>query len=149
MTNEQKTEISFAIKEYLKTRHSSIAIGSTIHNFYDNHLLCQNLEFLHCAEITGGADGQIVSLGGDSVEIVTYFFQLSDDDQKTAKVSLEDFDDSLPAFQEYLLPSREFTHLWDSLVYDSDIQTRLLALSQKSILFSDHSVDQSLISWNR
>lgn len=44
---------------------------------------------------------------------------------------------------------RRFHGLWDSLVYDSDIQGRLLAHAATSLHFSRHGVDTNLVAWNK
>ena len=44
---------------------------------------------------------------------------------------------------------RKFKGLWESLVYDSDIQQRLLAHASTSLQFSRHGVDTNLVAWNK
>jgi SpoVK/Ycf46/Vps4 family AAA+-type ATPase len=43
----------------------------------------------------------------------------------------------------------EFHHLWDTLVYDSDVKQELLDFARTTLLFSDRGVDSNLVTWNR
>lgn len=43
----------------------------------------------------------------------------------------------------------EFHHLWDTLIYDSDIKQELLDFARTTLRFSDCGVDPNIVSWNR
>lgn len=58
-------------------------------------------------------------------------------------------DENIVSFREWTLPTGEFGNLWDSLVYEENIPDKLLNYVQAAMIFSDRSVDQSLVSWNR
>ena len=53
------------------------------------------------------------------------------------------------AFQLWTLPALEFDGLWESLVYDEEVQPRLLRYVSTAMRFSAAGVDHRLISWNR
>jgi hypothetical protein len=55
----------------------------------------------------------------------------------------------VPACQQYLLPSREFHGVWDSLVFDTGVKDELLAYAQTAMLFADRGVDTNLVGFNR
>ncbi len=56
------------------------------------------------------------------VHPVVHVFQLSEegaaDDDAT--------EDAVSVYREWMLPAREFHNLWDSLLYEEDIKSRLL-----------------------
>ncbi|RXG61602.1 Pachytene checkpoint protein 2-like protein [Armadillidium vulgare] len=58
-------------------------------------------------------------------------------------------DDDVPAATHWLLPSAEFQHLWDSLIFDTDIKDQLASFVSSTMLFSDCGVNCNIISWNR
>ena len=53
------------------------------------------------------------------------------------------------AFQLFTLPSLEFDGLWESLVYDDEVQPRLLRYVSTAMAFSHAGVDSRVIAWNR
>ena len=53
------------------------------------------------------------------------------------------------AFQLYTLPSLEFDGLWESLVYEEEVQPRLLRYVSTALRFSSSGVDARVIAWNR
>lgn len=58
-------------------------------------------------------------------------------------------DEDLAAASHWILPSRDFDGLWESLLFDEDIKTKLLSYAATTLLFTDKSVDTNIISWNR
>ena len=53
------------------------------------------------------------------------------------------------AFQLWTLPAAEFDGLWESLVYDDEVQPRLLRYVSTAMRFSELGVDARVIAWNR
>ena len=53
------------------------------------------------------------------------------------------------AFQLYTLPALEFDGLWESLVYEEDVQPKLLRYVSTAMAFSAAGVDDRVIAWNR
>ena len=58
-------------------------------------------------------------------------------------------EDALPACEQWELPNKHLAGLWESIVLDDSIKSRLLGYCGSSIAFSDASVDSNVISWNR
>ena len=53
------------------------------------------------------------------------------------------------AFQLFTLPATDFDGLWESLIYDDEVQPKLLRYVSTAMAFSNAGVDQRVISWNR
>ena len=53
------------------------------------------------------------------------------------------------AFQLWTLPSLDFDGLWESLVYEDEVQPRLLRYVSTALRFSAAGVDARVIAWNR
>ncbi|KAF9402469.1 Pachytene checkpoint protein 2, partial [Podila epigama] len=51
--------------------------------------------------------------------------------------------------QHWVLPCQEFEGVWESLIYEDQVQTKLLEYVYSMILFSDKNVNPNIISWNR
>ncbi|XP_053401718.1 pachytene checkpoint protein 2 homolog isoform X1 [Mercenaria mercenaria] len=58
-------------------------------------------------------------------------------------------DEDLAAASHWILPSRDFDGMWESLVFDEDIKTKLLNYAATTLLFTDKNVDHNIISWNK
>ncbi|XP_043216290.1 pachytene checkpoint protein 2 homolog [Amphibalanus amphitrite] len=62
---------------------------------------------------------------------------------------VEDEAGDMPAATQWILPSRDFHGLWDSLIYETNIKQQLLNFVSTTLLFSDKGVNGNVISWNR
>ncbi|XP_037078013.1 pachytene checkpoint protein 2 homolog isoform X2 [Pollicipes pollicipes] len=65
---------------------------------------------------------------------------------------VEEVDDEggdMPAATQWILPSRDFHGLWESLIYETNIKQQLLNFVSTTLLFSDKGVNGNIISWNR
>ncbi|XP_013381834.1 pachytene checkpoint protein 2 homolog [Lingula anatina] len=80
-----------------------------------------------------------------SAFFLIHVYQLNEDGPASEELDEED----LAAASHWLLPTRDFDGLWDSLVFDSDIKNQLLQYASTTLLFSDRKVDSNIISWNR
>lgn len=58
-------------------------------------------------------------------------------------------DEDLAAASHWIMPSRDFDGLWESLVFDEDIKTKLLSYAATTLLFTDKNIDTNIISWNK
>ena len=57
--------------------------------------------------------------------------------------------EEINAGRQMTLPARELDGLWGSLIYDSDVKSKLLRYVSTALKLSDCNVDPNLISWNR
>ncbi|XP_034272263.1 pachytene checkpoint protein 2 homolog [Pantherophis guttatus] len=80
-------------------------------------------------------------------KLLIHIFHLNEEGSTTENLDAED--EHIVAANHWLLPTVEFHRLWESLIYDAEIKSDLLNYVTTSLLFSDRSVDNNLISWNR
>uniref|UniRef100_A0A3P9QBF2 Pachytene checkpoint protein 2 homolog n=1 Tax=Poecilia reticulata TaxID=8081 RepID=A0A3P9QBF2_POERE len=81
-----------------------------------------------------------------SCDVSIHVFTLNE--EGPSRLSLEE-DEDLSAANHWLLPAAEFDGIWESLVYETGVKTKLLDYVTTTIYFSDKNVDSNLISWNR
>ena len=62
---------------------------------------------------------------------------------------MADGDDDFSAFSQTFLPAQSLSTLWDSLYYEAELKSDLLAYVQTSLLFADGGVRADWISSNR
>lgn len=94
-------------------------------------------EFLHL-------HNQMIDLSEHNLQIS--IFQLHEDGPAAEEL---EGDEELAAANHWLLPSKDFSGLWENLVFDRDIKAQLLQYARTTLLFSDKCVDSNVISWNR
>ena len=58
-------------------------------------------------------------------------------------------EEELPAAEQWELPNALLNNLWNSIVIEDVIKTRLLSYCSSSIRFSEARIDTDIISWNR
>ncbi|XP_015683389.1 pachytene checkpoint protein 2 homolog [Protobothrops mucrosquamatus] len=90
-------------------------------------------------------DRQPISL--NKCKLLIHIFHLNEEGSSTENLDAED--EHIVAANHWLLPTVEFHCLWESLIYDAEIKSDLLNYVTTTLLFSDRSVDNNLISWNR
>ncbi|KAF9996554.1 Pachytene checkpoint protein 2, partial [Entomortierella chlamydospora] len=84
------------------------------------------------------------------VDLVIYVYQVHD------QGPVEEYGDSNPGSEEtaimahhWTLPCSELEGVWDSLIFEDQLQVKLLEYVRTTMLFSDKNVNPDLISWNR
>jgi hypothetical protein len=91
-------------------------------------------------------DNQKTDLGvQQDVEMIFYFYACVDDRQEKAAGK-----DGEPQLCDMtLLPNEKFQGLWENLVFEEDIKTKLLTYVNTALLFGDKGVNTNVISINR
>ncbi|XP_076300084.1 pachytene checkpoint 2 protein isoform X2 [Lasioglossum baleicum] len=67
----------------------------------------------------------------------------------TAVETMQNDCEELVASSHWVLPAKEFYCLWESLYFDSTIKEDLLHFVETTMIFSEHSVNSNIISWNK
>ncbi|KAE8597331.1 hypothetical protein XENTR_v10016429 [Xenopus tropicalis] len=129
----------------LLNRHC-VVFGDYSWTEFDDSFLMKNIHSISIADTELKLkDRQPIDLS--KCKVLIHIFQLNEDGPCVE--SLEEENEDLVAANHWLLPAADFHGLWDSLIYDSEIKSRLLDYIETAMLFSDKNVDSNLISWNR
>ena len=83
--------------------------------------------------------------GHEDLNLTVNVFQLNEDGAGEEM----DGEDDIATYKEWVLPSRDFHGMWESLVYGDDVKLRLTKYAGNALLFSQRGVDPNLIAWNR
>jgi len=103
-------------------------------------LLAQHVQRVKLFDVAATA-----TAGGAAPTPAVHVHRLYDDE-----VAEEDAGDgSTVAFQVWTLPATEFDGVWESLVYEDEVQPRLLRYVSAAMRFSELGVDPRVIGWNR
>lgn len=78
-----------------------------------------------------------------NIQFKFYFYQLYED------TSTNHLEDDLPCTFHTCLPSKDFNGLWESLVFDINLQYKLLSYIRTSMIFGKKQIDSTLINWNK
>ena len=62
---------------------------------------------------------------------------------------IEEGDEQINACVQWELPNKSLAGIWDSIIVDEGIKSRLLGYSSSSMIFAQASIDIDIISWNR
>ena len=79
------------------------------------------------------------------LDLFIHVYQLDEDGGAEEMEGEED----IATYKEWVLPSRDFHELRETLVFDSDVKRRLLRYASNALLFSERGVNANLIAWNR
>lgn len=79
-------------------------------------------------------------------ELIVHAFRFSNQDCE--KDFLEGEED-IPATEQWELPNLNLLGLWDSVVVEDAIKSKLLGYCDSSLQFGDAGIDSTIISWNR
>ena len=58
-------------------------------------------------------------------------------------------EENVTAATHWLLPSKEFAGLWDSLVYDTDVKEDLISYASAILTLADKGADRNFVAWNQ
>eukprot|EP00249_Psilotum_nudum_P036438 c731_g1_i1 orf=200-1618(+) len=151
-TSTARTEdVRLAVERMLEKRSLSYSDGPIVVLEEDGPYLLENVQSIHICDTdnqSSGLDGQTCSNKVFlfwQVILNVHVYQLNDEGPG------EEMDNSenIASFHDWVLPSREFHGLWDSLIYDTGLKQRLLCYAESTLIFAEKSVDPHLISWNR
>ncbi|CAG8649919.1 25219_t:CDS:10 [Dentiscutata erythropus] len=130
------------VEKFLREFKTSLLCHSEISDFQDVALLKENVEYMIVAE--AGCDTSDIQIL-ENVGLDIHVYQLNEDDV------VEEYqeEENVLTANYWDLPARALDGLWDNLIFDENIKTRLLDYVYTTILFSDRNVNSNIISWNR
>ncbi|KAK3750322.1 hypothetical protein RRG08_010426 [Elysia crispata] len=138
----RRTLIIEKVLEFLKAKRT--AFGDFIVQEFQDELLSQNVLHIALCDVDQPShEKRAIDLTTCKLHI--HVFQVHTDEAGSEELDEE----NISAASHWLLPSTHFHGLWESLVYDEAIKTRLLNYATTTLLFSDKAVDSNIISWNR
>ncbi|KAJ3283460.1 Pachytene checkpoint protein 2 [Borealophlyctis nickersoniae] len=132
------------VEEFLRATYPSLVLRTCLSDFRDSPFLSQNVEFIQICEVRGASNNPgMHPLEGSTLTI--HVFQLNEE-EGVEEISEEE---NVTTSNHWILPARGLQNLWESLVFEDDLQLRLLDYVYTSMLFGDRMVDTNLISVNR
>ncbi|TPX44075.1 hypothetical protein SeMB42_g04450 [Synchytrium endobioticum] len=105
--------------------------------------LTKNLASLFIAEASGS---KLPVYALDQIQLDIHVYKLNDDEGWNEKT---DDEENIVTANICDLPAKHLDGIWENLIYDEDVQTRLLEYITTSSLFSDKMVDSNIVSWNK
>ncbi|XP_039133105.1 pachytene checkpoint protein 2 homolog [Dioscorea cayenensis subsp. rotundata] len=136
-------DVRIAVERMLEKRSLSYAEGPVILPA-DEAFLLDNVKYIQICSTDESVDNHKVLLFWQVIPVV-HVFQLSEEGPGEELSG----DDMLSSFNEWVLPSREFDGMWESLIYETGLKQRLLRYAASALLFTERGVDPCLVSWNR
>ncbi|RVE62606.1 hypothetical protein OJAV_G00158710 [Oryzias javanicus] len=140
LSTAKLSEVKMRVQTLLN-RHRTV-FGNFRWTEFDDEFLSRHVESVSIVDLNEMM-AQPVDLKSCTVSI--YIFTLNEDGP--SMLSLEE--EELSAANHWLLPAAEFHGIWESLVYETGVKSKLLDYVTTTIYFSDKNVDSNLISWNR
>lgn len=111
---------------------------------FDDPFLVEHVESITVCDIND-LDIQNKMFDFSTVSLHIHLYRLHEDGPSQEELD----DEELAAASHWLLPASEFSGLWESLIFDSEIKKQLLHYASTTLLFGDSNVDSNVISWNR
>uniref|UniRef100_A0A2C9JZN1 Pachytene checkpoint protein 2 homolog n=1 Tax=Biomphalaria glabrata TaxID=6526 RepID=A0A2C9JZN1_BIOGL len=138
----RRIQIKEKVLDLLHAKKS--AFGDLMIQEFEDPFLAQNVQYVALYDIDlPGIEKKVIDLC--TASLFVHIFQLNTDGAGTEELDEE----NLSAASHWLLPSFDFHGLWDTLVYDDVIKSRLLNYASTTLMFSDKAVDSNIISWNK
>jgi len=134
-----KEEVSKVVAKYL-SEHCPLFSNGII-----NHTLTEVVKSMEVCDLQ---PNQTVSFWQADLRIYVYRLK----EQGPESDYFDDGNDdseALPIAEQYELPNITLKGLWNSIVIDEHIKTKLVNYATTSIKFAQMNVDQTIISWNK
>ncbi|KAL7274092.1 hypothetical protein RUND412_003013 [Rhizina undulata] len=140
--------VSRWVHEWLYENFLSLSLEQEITTFDGCPLIAENVEIISVVE-ANGSTADILRLDQVELDIHTYklHIEASFPDSQIDEAATDQEDH--PTARTMELPSRSLDGLWENLVFDPDIKTKLLHFISSIILFADRKVNFMCVSWNR
>ncbi|KAG9104710.1 hypothetical protein FRC06_011604 [Ceratobasidium sp. 370] len=138
--------IRSAVEKFLPESCVEINIPETVLGWHENPILGQEVELIR---ITEGAS-PTPELPISSTNLIVHVYQTVDSGFEDQFANAGEDGEEAPVVATVCeLPSRVWEGLWDTLVYEDDIKSRLLSYIYATLLLSDANVDPNVVSWSR
>ncbi|CAE6531253.1 unnamed protein product [Rhizoctonia solani] len=137
--------IRSAVEALLKT-HEHIDIPNTFRDWGGDPVLGDDVELIQITESAAPTSELPIS----AANLLIHVYQPTDgpiEDQFAS--GGDDDDEAIVVTTVCELPARVWEGLWDTLIYEDDIKTRLLDYIYATLVFSDANIDPNIVSWNR
>ncbi|CAE6471588.1 unnamed protein product [Rhizoctonia solani] len=134
-----------AVEALLKT-HEYINIPNTFQDWVGDPVLGDDVELIHITESAAPTSELPIS----AANLLIHVYQPTDgpiEDQFAS--GGDDDDEAIVVTTVCELPSRVWEGLWDTLIYEDNIKSRLLDYIYATLVFSDANIDPNIVSWNR
>ena len=140
------TDMKEAIVRYLSTTCPVFKNG-TLQIIPDSTSM-NNLNFVESICICDLEENQTVSFW--QANVCVHLVALEDSlPEKDFIDGIDGEEGTTTAYEQWELPNRHLSGLWESIVLDNVIKNNLLGYCSTSMLFSDAFIDPNIISWNR
>ncbi|KAK7695669.1 hypothetical protein QCA50_000305 [Cerrena zonata] len=139
--------IRHAVHTYITSSFSHLYLPSTLQGWEDVPLLLTSVSRIIASESPCPSP----SLPIEQVSLQIHIYQPSDADafEELASGNGRGEGEEVMAATVCELPSIGWEGLWESLIYEDDVKTRLLDYIYATVVFSDADVDFNIVSWNR
>lgn len=134
------SEVTSLVSEHLKNNIPLFRNGYI--DFSDDIYLSSQVDFIIVTDLKP-ADAAVSFW---QAELAIHAYRLLDSEPE--KDYLEGEED-LPACEQWELPNKHLSGLWESIIVEETIKDRLLGYCDTSIAFAEAGVDSNVISWNR
>ena len=143
-------EVRAEATSFLTSNFTSLQGETEVRNWTASPFLAANVDRIRFAEIASTSAASPILIDDAKLEVHVYQPSSTDivDEFSAADPSAEEGDETTAASVSEL-PNRSLDGVWDSLIYEDDIKSKLLNYIYTTLLFSDANVDFNLVSWNR
>ncbi|CAE6522599.1 unnamed protein product [Rhizoctonia solani] len=138
--------IRSAVEAFILKTYEYINIPNTFRDWAGDPVLADDVELIHVTESAAPTS----ELPINAANLLIHVYQPTDGPIEDQFASAGDDDDEAVVVTTVCeLPSRVWEGLWDTLIYEDDIKTRLLDYIYATLVFSDANIDPNIVSWNR
>lgn len=135
---------------FLTARKTNLQSVRDITDLSSSPFLTSNVDRIRIAEVAASALTIVLPVSHAKLEVHVYQPSSSDIiDEFSAADPNADEGEETTAASVAELPNLGLDGVWDSLIYEDDIKSKLLNYIYTTLLFSDANVDFNLVSWNR
>ncbi|KAG8716232.1 hypothetical protein FRC11_006626 [Ceratobasidium sp. 423] len=138
--------IRSAVEAFILKAHEYINIPNAFRDWAGDPVLADDVELIHVTESAAPTSELPIS----AANLLIHVYQPTDGPIEDQFASGGDDDDEAVVVTTICeLPSRVWEGLWDTLIYEDNIKSRLLDYIYATLVFSDANIDPNIVSWNR
>ncbi|EJD54036.1 P-loop containing nucleoside triphosphate hydrolase protein [Auricularia subglabra TFB-10046 SS5] len=143
--NRRSDFVRQEVARFIRENQTGLYIPCVLTGWEDHTLLGTMVDRILVTE--SSYPGTTISLEQAQMEI--HIYAINNDNPFDGQEAINEGGEDVMAANSCELPNAAWEGLWETLVYDEDIKSRLLDYLYATLIFSDANVDSNLISWNR
>ncbi|OZJ02706.1 hypothetical protein BZG36_03851 [Bifiguratus adelaidae] len=146
-SNIRFEQVQLYVEKYIRDTTTVLFPHSAINDFAGSSVLLEHVDMIRICEANEAT--HIDCIRTETATLNIHVYQLSESEGIDEYDSASEEQVDVATSHHLTLPAHSLEGLWENLIFEENIKSRLLEYVYTAMLFSDKAVNSHIISWNR